>query len=192
MAEDTRPGEFAPYSGTARFLHWLTVIFILVMAATGLLMVYRGKDLNIWDQLTNTLYATHKTLGLVVLALMIVRLGYRLAKGAPPDEPSLNGLQRFVAHITHWSIYGLLIVLPVLGWIGISMFPALATFGGFNIPALTGPDPATSKQVLWVHAWLAYLLIALIAMHIAAALYHHVIRGDNVLRRMLPGLKPRQ
>lgn len=189
MAEDTRSTDFTPYSATARALHWLSAALVLVMAATGLVMVYRGKDLNIWDQLTNLLYTTHKTLGLVVLALIIVRLAYRFTRGAPPDEPSLQGLQRFVAHLTHWSIYALLIALPLLGWLGISMFPALGTFGGLKIPALTGPDPETSKQVLWLHGLLAYLLIALVAMHIAAALYHHTVRRDNVLRRMLPGLK---
>ena len=189
MAEDTRPGEFAPYSATARFLHWLTVLLVLIQVTCGLVMVYRGKDLNIWDQLTNTLYTTHKTLGLIVLALMIVRLGYRFAKGAPADEPTLHAVHRFVSHVTHWSIYGLLIGLPVLGWIGISMFPALGTFGGLKIPALTAPDPATSKQVLWLHGLLAYVLIFLLVMHIAAALYHYTIRRDNVLRRMLPGLK---
>lgn len=189
MAEDTREDDFTPYSATARFLHWLTVTVLLVMVVTGLVMVYRGKDLNIWDQLTNTLYTTHKTLGLLLLVLIVIRLGYRLMWGAPADDPSLNGLQRFVAHITHWAIYALLIGLPVLGWVGISMFPALGTFGGFKIPALTAPDPATSKQVLWLHGFLAYLLIVLIVMHVAAALYHHTIRRDNVLRRMWPSLK---
>ncbi len=189
MPEDTRAGKFTPYSAIARFLHWLTVAAFLIMVTTGLVMVYRGKDLNIWDQLTNTLYTTHKTIGLFVLLLIVVRLGYRFIRGAPADEPTLNGLQRFVAHITHWAIYGLLVGLPVLGWIGVSMFPALGTFAGFKIPALTSPDPATSKQVLWLHGLLAYLLIALVVMHIAAALYHHTIRRDNVLRRMLPGLK---
>ncbi|MGI9479975.1 MAG: cytochrome b [Hyphomicrobiaceae bacterium] len=196
MPEDTRPDEpvraFTPYSGVARFLHWLTVVLVLIMTMSGLVMVYRGKDLNIWDQLTNTLYSGHKALGLVILALIVVRLGYRLANGAPPDEPGLDGLQRFVAHLTHWAMYGLLVALPILGWLGISMFPALGTFGGIQIPALTAPDKAMSQQVLWLHGSLAYLLIVLIAMHIGAALHHHVIRGDNVLRRMLPSLKPRK
>lgn len=189
MAEDSRASDFTPYSAMARVLHWLSAALVLGMVATGLVMVYRGKDLNIWDQLTNTLYTTHKTLGLIVLALIVVRLAYRLTFGAPPDEPTLAGLQRVVAHLTHWSIYALLIALPLLGWLGVSMFPALGTFGGFKIPALTGPDPETSKQVLWLHGLLAYLLIVLVAMHIAAALHHHTIRRDNVLRRMLPGLR---
>lgn len=184
--------ETPVYSPTARLFHWLSAALVLVMLVTGLVMVYRGKDLNIWNDLTNNLYTTHKTLGLVVLALVAIRLIYRLVRGAPPDEPTLEPVHRIAGHATHWLMYLLLLALPLLGWVGISMFPALGTFGGFKIPALTAPDPDMSKQVLWLHAWLAYALIALIAMHVGAALYHHTIRGDNVLRRMLPSLRPRR
>jgi len=189
--QDSKRSDFEHYSGVARFFHWLTAIVVLVMLGTGLLMVYRGKDLNIWDDLTNGLYTTHKTLGLVLLALVVMRLLYRINHGAPDDEPSLNFFQRFMSHSTHWGLYALLIGLPILGWIGISLFPALGTFGGFKIPALMSPDQGLSKQVFWFHALGAYAIMVLIAMHVGAAMYHHVIRGDNVLRRMLPGLKPR-
>lgn len=190
MAEDIlRTSEVRAYSGIARFFHWLSALLVLVLIATGLLMVYRGKDLNIWDDLTNTLYTTHKTLGLALLALIILRLVYRLSAGAPGSEPSLTPPQRIISHATHWTLYGLLIALPLLGWVGISMFPALNTFGGLKIPALTAPDQATAKQVLWLHGWVAYAIIVLVCMHIGAALYHHFIRQDNVLRRMMPGLK---
>lgn len=192
MPEDTTTTEFEHYSGVARFMHWLTVLLVLAMTVSGVVMVYRGKDLNIWDDLTNTLYSGHKALGLVVLAVVILRLLYRFTKGAPGEEPSLAFVHVFASHATHWLIYGLLLALPILGWIGISMFPALGTFGGLQIPALTGPDKAMSADVLWLHATLAYVLIVMIAMHVGAAFYHHVIRGDNVLRRMLPGLKPKR
>lgn len=192
MVEDTKTTEFEHYSGVARFLHWLTVLLVLVMVTSGLVMVYRGKGLNIWDDLTNTLYSGHKALGLVVLAVVILRLLYRFTKGAPGEEPSLAFVHVFASHATHWLIYGLLLALPILGWIGISMFPALGTLGGLQIPALTGPDKAMSEEVLWLHRTLAYVLIVMIAMHVGAALYHHVIRGDNVLRRMLPGLKAKR
>ena len=72
------------------------------------------------------------------------------------------------------------------------MFPALSTFGGLTIPALTGPDPAGAKQVLWLHGLAAYFIIGLIVLHVGAALFHHTVKRDNVLRRMLPGLKARQ
>lgn len=192
MAPGSKQTKFEHYSGVARFFHWLSAVIVFVMLGTGLAMVYRGKDLNIWDDLTNTLYTTHKTLGLALLLLVVIRLLYRLVQGAPEEEPSLNFLQRFMSHATHFGLYVLLIALPVLGWIGISMFPALDTFGGYKIPALVSPDQGMSKQVFWMHALGAYSIMVLIAMHVGAALYHHVIRGDDVLRRMLPGLKRRR
>jgi len=191
MAGDRNQLEFQHYTGVARFFHWLTALAVLVMLVTGLVMVYRGKDLNIWDDLTNTLYTTHKTLGLAVLVLVVMRLLYRINNGAPDDEPSLHFFQRFMSHATHWGLYALLIGLPLIGWVGISLFPALGTFGGFKIPGLMSPDQGFAKQVFWFHALGAYAIMVLIAMHFGAALYHHVVRGDNVLRRMLPGLKPR-
>jgi len=192
MAQETKTVEFEHYSELARFFHWLTVLIVFVMLGSGLSMVYRGKDLNIWDSLTNNLYTTHKTLGLALLALVVLRLFYRLVNGAPAEEPTLNFFQRFMSHATHWALYGLLIGLPLVGWYGISLFPALDSFGGLKIPALAEPDKGLSKQVLWFHSMMAYALIALVAMHIAASLYHHFLRGDNVLRRMLPRLSQRR
>jgi len=191
VTEVNRPAEVEHYSGVARFFHWLTVVLVAIMLSTGLFMVYRAKDLNIWDDLTNTLYSTHKTTGLLLLAVIVSRLVYRLVHGAPDDEPTLNIFHRFMSHATHWAIYGLLILMPLLGWLGISLFPALQIFGGYSIPPLTAPDQGLSKQVFALHEFFAYVLMILIGMHIGAALYHHTIRGDNVLRRMLPGIKRR-
>lgn len=188
MAQENRTAEFQYYSGLARFFHWLSALIVLTMIGIGLLMVYRGKDLGLWDKLTNNLYLTHKTLGLALLALIVLRLLYRMLHGAPEDEPTLNFFQRFMSHSTHWALYGLLIGLPLVGWYGISLFPALNTFGGLKIPALVAPDQGLSKQVFWFLAMMAYALMALIAMHVGASLYHHIVRGDNVLRRMLPSL----
>jgi cytochrome b561 len=178
------------YSAPARLLHWLIAILILVMAVTGLVMAERAEA-NIWDSLTNNLYASHKLLGLIVLGLVVVRLLYRLIWGRPADEPTISPFQRFASHAVHWSIYVLLIAIPLGGWIGVSLFPALDVFGLFQIPALTAPDQALSKQVLWVHGIAAYVLFALVGIHAVAALYHHIVRGDGVLVRMMPRLRRR-
>ena len=177
------------YSLTARFAHWLTVAFIAVLVPVGLFMTYRGKELNLWDDLTNTLYSGHKLAGFILLWLIVARLGYRLFAGAPADEPTLTGFHKFASHAVHWAMYGLLIAIPILGWIGVSAFPALQVFGGASLPAITGPDRALAEQVFELHGLLARLLMALIALHIAAALYHHFIRRDGVLRRMI-GSRP--
>ncbi|WID97995.1 cytochrome b [Bosea vestrisii] len=182
-------GHAAVYSAMARRLHWITAAAVFVMVPLGLAMTYRGNTLDIWDGVTDALYSTHKLLGFLVLWLSAGRLIYRLMHGAPPDEPTLEWWQKAASHLVHWALYGLLLIVPLLGWIGISLFPSLTVFGLFDLPALAPPNEDAAKRVLFVHGWLAILLALLVCGHIAAALFHHVIRKDGVLRRMLPGLK---
>jgi len=176
------------YSGTARTFHWLMFLLIAAQVPVGITMAYRGNILNVWDATTNNLYSGHKLVGMVLLGLAILRLGYRLTHGAPPDEPTLEAWQKGASHATHWMIYLLLLGVPVLGWLGVSYFPALDIFGRFKLPALVSPDDAMAAKVLRWHAIAAIGLASLIAMHVAAALYHYLIRGDNVLARMIPRL----
>lgn len=182
-------GQGAVYSLTARALHWITVAAVFVMIPLGLAMTYRGNTLDIWDGVTDALYSTHKSIGFLVLWLSAGRLIYRLVHGAPPDEPTLEWWQKAASHLLHWMLYGLLLIVPLLGWIGISLFPALTIFNLFDLPALTAPNEEAAKRVLFVHGWLALLLAFLACGHIGAALFHTFIRKDGVLRRMLPGLK---
>ncbi len=191
MSEVRPPNDAETYSWFARFLHWLTVLLVAAQVATGLTMVYRGQTLKLWDATTNTLYSTHKLIGITVLAVIVVRLGRRFLGGVPSDEPSLAAFHKIASHTAHWLLYALLIVVPVLGWLGVSMFPALDVFGLIKLPALAAPDQAQSKDVFAIHALLAFALIGLVTVHIVAALYHHFVRRDNVLRRMLPRLERR-
>lgn len=177
------------YSAVARRLHWITAAAVLVMIPLGLGMAYRGNTLNLWDGLTNALYSSHKLIGFMVLWLSAGRLAYRLFHGAPPDEPTLEWWQKAGSHILHWALYGLLLAVPLLGWIGVSLYPSLTIFGLFDLPALARPSEGAAKRVLALHGWLAVALALAVAGHIGAALFHHVIRRDGVLRRMLPGLK---
>lgn len=175
------------YSPTARIYHWLTVALIAVQIPVGFYMVYRGGTLNIWDSLTNNLYSAHKLIGFIVLWLIAARLFYRLTRGAPADEPTIEAWQKAVSHTNHWAIYALLIAVPIGGWIGVSAYPATSIFGLFNLPALVAPDKAFAEMVLKYHGLAATALAALIALHIVAALFHHFVRKDNVLRRMIGG-----
>lgn len=179
------------YRPAARHLHWATAAGVLIMLPLGFAMTYRGETLNVWDGLTNAMFSTHKLLGFLLLWLVAGRLLYRLLKGAPPDEPGLRAWEKLVSHTVHWLLYGLLLVVPLLGWIGVSLYPSLTLFGLVNLPALTGPDQARAEQALAVHGILARVLMVLAALHIAAALQHHFLRRDGVLRRMLPRLKAR-
>jgi len=196
MEVDHRP--YAPpvsdapvYSPTARFFHWLTVIAIAVQLPLGIYMVRRGAATN-FDAMTNTLYSGHKLLGFLLLWLVLLRLAYRLVHGAPPDEPTLAWWHKAASHLNHWGLYVLLIVVPVLGWLGVSHYGALGTFGGWSLPALAEQNQDKAEFVFWLHFWGAMLILAAVAVHVAAALYHYFIRRDGVLRRMLPSLGQRE
>src|SRR5262249_54297425 len=117
------------YSTGARHFHWWTVALLAIQVPLGIYMAYRGNTLTIWDGLTNTLYSSHKPLGLVILALVVARLLYRLVHGAPADEPSIEWWQKAASHATHWSLYLLLILVPIVGWLGISLYGARDVFG---------------------------------------------------------------
>jgi cytochrome b561 len=176
------------YGRTARVFHWLTVALIVVQLPVGLYMSYRGNTLNVWDKMTGTLYNSHKLIGVTILLVVLCRLGYRLIHGAPADEPTIEPWQKIASRLNHWGMYVLLICVPVAGYIGISLFPALDIFGLFSLPAVIAPDREASKTAFFVHRLLVALLILLIAVHAAAALFHYFIRRDNVLGRMIPRL----
>jgi len=176
------------YSRTARFLHWLTVALVAIQLPVGLYMAHRGNVLNVWDKLTGALYNGHKVVGVTILLVVLWRLAYRLTRGAPADEPTIEPWQRVASHLNHWGMYLLLICVPVTGYIGISLFPALDIFGLFSLPGVVPPDKEAAKTAFAVHKLLVALLVLLIAVHVTAALFHYFIRKDNVLGRMIPGL----
>ncbi len=176
------------YSGTARSFHWLMAVLVLLQLPLGLYMAYRGGDLGIFDRFTNNMYTTHKMLGVILLVLILLRFLYRLVNGAPEELATLEPWQKTVSMLNHWGIYALLIGTPILGYLGASYYGALNIWGFFNLPALVGVDKKVAEVVLAYHGWAATVLLALIVLHIAAAIYHHTVRKDLVLARMMPGL----
>ncbi len=176
------------YRPTARILHWATVALLAVQIPVGVYMTYRGGTLDIWDGVTGALYTLHKLLGVTILAVVLWRLAYRLARGAPADEPTLEPWHRLASHVNHWGLYVLLVAVAVAGYVGISLFPALDIFGLFSLPGVVAPDKEAAKTAFAVHRVLALALVALIGVHVAAALYHYFLRRDDVLGRMIPRL----
>ncbi len=179
------------YSRVARHFHWWTVLLVAILIPLGIAMHRRGEA-NIWDATTNTMYSTHKLLGFALLLVIIARLAYRFSHGAPADEPTLEPWQKRVSHLTHWAIYLLLLIVPLLGWFGVQLFPALDIFGLFSLPSLVAPNNDAAGIVLGLHKLAAFALAILIAMHVGAALYHYVIRRDGVLNRMWTSLPRRE
>ena len=175
------------YSPGARAFHWITVVAIVALFIVGEAMTFRSQK-DIWDGLTNGLYSGHKLLGFTLFLFIVARLIYRLTHGAPADEPTIEPWQKLASHVTHWSLYGLLLLVPIMGWRGASQYPALEIFGLFKLPSIAAADQAAATQTFFWHATLGRVMAALLVAHIGAALFHHMIRKDGVLRRMLPNL----
>lgn len=131
--------------------------------------------------------ARHKSLGFVILVLVMLRLGWRLYNPAPPLPESMPPAMRRVARMTHWLLYLLLIAAPIAGWVHASAAGlGINVFGWFTVPNLVGKDPGLSEMFHTVHVVLVMSLAALLALHVAGALMHALVLRDGVFRRMLP------
>jgi cytochrome b561 len=170
------------YPATSKWLHWLIAAAVLTTAPVAITMTRIGEGPN-----RDMLYNFHKSLGVVILGLMVLRLINRLAVGAPIAEPGIERWQKVVSATVHTLFYVLLLAMPIVGYIANSAYGATTPFFGlFEIPPIIAKDEALATPLFTLHRWVGYLLIALVVTHVSAALYHHFVRGDNVLRRMLP------
>lgn len=186
MEKETRMTERpATYSGLQKLIHWVTALFVLTLIPVGFIMVARGKATN-FDATTNDLYTAHKTFGFVVLLLLVVRVVVRLRHGTPAHEPSLNRMQIIASKAVHELLYLMLLVVPVLGWLGVSAYGARGTLGGFSLPEILAKNVPLAKSLLALHSYAAMALVALLGAHIGAALLHRFILKDGVMKRMLP------
>ena len=174
------------YTQTARGLHWLAALLVAMLFGVGLYMT--RLEFSDWKV---RVYAWHEWTGLVVFVLTGVRLAWRRFHPAPPLPPSA-WIEQAAASATHAILYALMFVLPILGFLGTNAFGfKVVWFGLVELPDPIGKNEALGRVLLATHAWLAYAMMALAAIHIGAALYHHFGRRDGILRRMLPGLAPR-
>lgn len=177
------------YSPGARHFHWWTVLLIAIQLPLGIFMVNYGASTNFASP-TGQMYDTHKLLGILILLFVIARFSYRMMHGAPGDEPTLEPWQRIISLITHWAIYALLLIVPLLGWLATSAYGPFRPFG-IPLPGLLSENQDLATRLYFLHKMAAILLMALVAMHVGAALFHYVIRKDGVLNRMWPGLPRR-
>jgi cytochrome b561 len=170
------------YPGTSKLLHWLVAICVLTTAPVAITMTLMGNGPT-----QDMLYNFHKSLGVLILVLMILRLINRLAVGAPIADPGIEPWQQTVSAVVHTSLYVLLLAMPVVGYIANSAYGAPTPFFGlFNLPTIVEKNDALATQLFAVHRWVGWLVILIVLMHIGAALYHTFIRRDDVLKRMLP------
>lgn len=176
----------ARWSGATIALHWLSAALIVALLAQGWIMVH--GDLAAATKFD--LYQQHKSLGFLSLALLLARLAARAVHPAPAPPASMASWERRAAKAAHLALYGLMLAAVASGWLLVSAaILAIPTrfFGLFVIPGLTGPNAALSAAATTAHYVISRAMIGLIALHGAAALKHHWLDRDEVLRRMLPG-----
>jgi cytochrome b561 len=162
-------------------LHWLTVVLVLGLAVVGL-----GMDELPTGRLKIQVYALHKSFGLTVLAITVLRLSWRLFERRPTMLQA-PAWQHAIARLTHFAMYVLLLLVPLSGWWYNSTagFP-LKWFGLFKLPPLGEFDRALKAQANDAHEFAFWTLATLVAVHAAAALWHHYRVGDRTLARMWP------
>jgi cytochrome b561 len=171
------------YDPTARTLHWLTAAIVLFMLAAGIYML-NGPE----GPLADTLYELHRSFGIVLIPIVLARIVWRARHPAPPLPADIPAPQRAVAHLVHGILYGLLIAQPLVGWIGTSAYRAPMTlFWLVPVPPIWPENRAFSEWLFAVHKAIGIAFLVLIAMHVGGALFHHFIRRDTVLMRMVRG-----
>ena len=170
------------YPSSSKLFHWLVAISVIIQAPLG--VIIGNAELGAWQ---DRLYNFHKSMGVLILILMVLRLLNRLIVGAPAPEPTIAPWQRSLSSAVHGLLYVLLILQAIIGYLANSAFGAGTPFFGlFEIPPMIANNEPLSNTLFMFHRWIGIALILLVGLHVAAALQHYFIQRDGVLQRMLP------
>jgi len=170
----------ARYTRTAITLHWLIAALVVAMLLLGLVMT----DVPRQTPMRGTLFNLHKSLGLVVLVLVIARLAWRLSHHPPPLPADVPPWNRQLAGLTHAAFYVLLLAQPLLGYVASVFGKYGVKFFGVALPAWGSDNPVVREPFLDAHHLVARLLIGLIALHLAGVAWHRFRRRGDLWRRM--------
>lgn len=171
------------WGAPAKLLHWVVALLVLAQVGSGWAAVTWPLSPTKLD-----LYVWHKSMGMLILALMALRIAWRLANVAPALPVSMKPVERIAAHGSHLLLYLLLILMPVTGWIinSAANIP-FRIFWLIPLTSIAGPDKALADAVARAHFALFVALSLVLVVHIGAALRHHFVKRNDVLVRMLPG-----
>ena len=175
------------FHARARLLHWMMAPLVVAMLFIGIGM------LSTTSSAYALLLAIHKPLGTAILVLVLLRIHTRFRHRPPPLPSDLPRLQRRAATLSHWLLYALLLLMPVSGWAMLSAagYP-VTLLAGIRLPPIAPHDAGLFAWLRGAHHWLALLLFATFLLHLAAALFHALVRRDGVLESMAPWLGRRR
>lgn len=169
------------YHPASRILHWLVAALVLSTFPAGVIMT--GEDLS--RPVQDALFIYHKNVGVIIFALMLVRLVLRVAYPAPPLPTTLPDWQRLAAKLSHWLLYILIFAMTISGYVRVVTggFP-IEMLDALNIPPLLPESEDVAETAKSIHASVRFALFAVIALHIGAALYHALVLRDGVFSHM--------
>lgn len=173
------------HGSLAKWFHWLTAACMLPTLAIAVYMDSLHEKVPGDPQKYFAVLPWHKTLGFLVLCILVFRLPWYMRNLRPADPQGISRLQSVLAHLVHWTLYGLMLVLPLLGWLGTSAgVGKFKLFTLFEMPRPLAKNLELSQQLYDIHVVLGWTAIALVLVHIAAALWHQFVARDGLLRRM--------
>ena len=174
------PSAIARYGSGAMAFHWIMVILIVVVGVLGLLH-------DSWPKGTQAFWINlHAIIGLSVWGLIMARFGWRLTHVPPALPPESSQLIRRLSYLVHMLLYLLIFITPILGIVTFIWHGRVFDFGLFRVDFGVPRNRAIFHPTEEVHGYLAYTLFTLIGIHVLAALWHHFVRHDDILRRMWP------
>jgi len=166
----------------AQFLHWVIVALLVVQVPLGKV----AHELPVGLERL-VMMSRHKSVGITILALALLRIAWRWID-RPPPPPPMPRWQEIAARLNHWALYALLIALPLTGWLTSSAAARpVSWFGLVQLPDFVAPDEGLEEAFEEAHEWLVNALLVLVLVHVAAALKHQFFDRDGLLLRMLPG-----
>lgn len=178
MALKNTPQEWGSMS---KFLHWSVVVLIVGQGILGLTMGDLPRDGAIHP------VRLHKSIGVLILTLAVLRLVWTYAISRRPEELPMPNWQKLAARLGHLLLYGLMIALPLTGWLLSDYGGRGVQFFGIDLPRLVAENEAAHELFEGRHETLFWVLVGVAVGHVLAALYHHVFQRDRTLLRMLPG-----
>ena len=169
-----------------RLLHWIIALLVIGLLVVGFIfwnLGYQGTVDAFGQDMTNTLYTYHKSFGVLLLLLMVLRLVLRRVTPPPPYTKPLTAFEKVAAGGVHLALYGLLLLIPIGGWLATAAGGFPVSFFAWELPGFIGKNEELSKQLFMVHGYAGLVVALLLVLHIGAGLKHWR-QKDGVMRRI--------
>jgi cytochrome b561 len=181
------PREIAVYHSGLRALHWLMAALIFTALPLGVW----ASQLQHGSKTRSEILFFHKSIGVTVLGLVVIRIVWRLVAGAPDYAEPLGRLVSVASRSGHLALYALMIAMPVSGYLtSTASGSPLPWFGLFSLPRLVAKDKSLAEATSWAHFIFAWTLAFVLAAHLVAVIWHAAIKRDTILTRMWPRYRP--